>query len=74
MLEVHGVLVDDPLPHVVEPVSLDPVEGLRLVRAEVEGNLGQAGACKANEKLKHQGGKEKTRPSHPQKPIWGEQC
>ena len=51
VLEVHGVLVDDPLPHVVEPVCLDPVEGLRLVRAEVEGDLGQAGAGKARTTL-----------------------
>ncbi len=39
MLEGHGVLIDHAVPDVVEPVRLDPVELLRLVRAEVQGHL-----------------------------------
>ena len=41
VLEVHGVLVDDALGDVVEAGGLDPVQRLRLVRAEVERHLGR---------------------------------
>ena len=41
MLKIHGVFVDDSLPDVVEAVlGVDPIQGLGLVRAEVEGHLG----------------------------------
>ena len=42
MLEVHGIFVDDPLRDVVEARGLDAVQGLRLVWAEVERDLGRA--------------------------------
>ena len=45
MLEVHGVLVDDALPDVVEAVlGVYPVQGLGLVTAQEQGDLGRGQA------------------------------
>ena len=52
MLEVHGVFVDDSLCDVVEARGLDTVQSLRLIRAEVEGDLGRAGRYQRYERQK----------------------
>ena len=39
VLEGDGVLVDHPVPDIVDPVGLDPVQSLRLVGAEIEAHL-----------------------------------
>ena len=45
VLEVHGVLVDDALPDVVEAIlGVYPVQGLGLVTAEEQRHLGRGQA------------------------------
>ena len=45
MLKVHGILVDDALPDVVEAVlGVYPVQGLGLVTAEEQRHLGRGQA------------------------------
>ena len=54
MLEGHRVLVDHPVPDVVQPVRPDAVELLRLVGAEVQGHLPLAALHQQQQQQQHQ--------------------